>query len=161
MSHSPSCTMESITWPFPRRYPLRACGSRYGALVIDSMPPATTMELFPVCTACAARATAFNPEPQTLLIVMAPVAGDKPPKIAACRAGFCPSPLHCLAHHDRTQLRRTQIGETALKLSHCRTTTRNDDNIIESRHGSCSREDFATVIIDAPSSKMIENDELL
>src|SRR5579871_1887018 len=59
---------------------------------MDSIPPATTIELFPVCTACAARATAFNPEPQTLLIVMAPVAGDNPPKIAACRAGFWPSP---------------------------------------------------------------------
>src|SRR5215472_18208674 len=50
------------------------------------------MELFPVCTACAASATAFNPEPHTLLIVMAPVAGVSPPKMAACRAGFCPSP---------------------------------------------------------------------
>src|SRR5437660_2057452 len=59
---------------------------------MDSMPPATTTELFPVCTACAARATAFSPEPQTLLIVMAPTAGANPPKMAACRAGFCPSP---------------------------------------------------------------------
>src|SRR5438128_7513736 len=84
--------MESTICALPRRYPLRACGKRYGALVIDSIPPATTMELFPVCTACAASATAFNPEPQTLLIVMAPVAGDNPPKIAAWRAGFCPSP---------------------------------------------------------------------
>src|SRR6185369_17706722 len=56
------------------------------------MPPATTTELFSVCTACAARATAFNPEPHTLLIVMAPTSGASPPKIAAWRAGFCPSP---------------------------------------------------------------------
>jgi hypothetical protein len=101
------------------------------------MPPATTMELFPVCTACAARATAFNPEPQTLLIVMAPVAGDNPPKIAACRAGFCPESggedvahnafvnligieagaLNGFAHHDGTQLCSTQIGETSLKFA--------------------------------------------
>src|ERR1700741_4254188 len=56
------------------------------------MPPATTIELFPVCTACAASATAVRPKPQTLLIVMAPVWEAKPPKIAACRAGFWPSP---------------------------------------------------------------------
>src|SRR5215472_9983232 len=92
MSQRPSCTIESITCALPRRYPLRACGRRYGALVIDSIPPATTIELFPVCTACAASATAFNPEPHTLLIVMAPVEGESPPKMAACRAGFCPSP---------------------------------------------------------------------
>src|ERR1017187_2286529 len=84
--------MESTICALPRRYPFRACGSRYGALLMDSIPPATTIELFPVCIACAARATDFNPEPQTLLIVMAPVAGDNPPKIAACRAGFWPSP---------------------------------------------------------------------
>jgi len=44
-----------------------------------------------------------------------------------------------------------------LKFSYCRTTTRNYDNIIESRHRSCSREDFATSIIDATER---ENDEL-
>src|SRR5262244_2676967 len=56
------------------------------------MPPATTIELFSVWIACAASATAFNPEPQTLLTVMAPTSGGSPPKIAAWRAGFCPSP---------------------------------------------------------------------
>src|SRR6266850_1417503 len=33
--------MWSITCPWPMRRPPRAFGSRYGALVIDSMPPAT------------------------------------------------------------------------------------------------------------------------
>ena len=84
--------MESTSCPLPSRYPLRAFGRRYGALVIDSMPPATTIELLPVSMACAASATAFNPEPHTLLIVMAPVSGASPPNNAACRAGFCPSP---------------------------------------------------------------------
>src|SRR5712692_8711850 len=59
---------------------------------MDSIPPATTISDSPVCTACAASATAFNPEPQTLLMVIAATCGCKPPRSAACRAGFCPSP---------------------------------------------------------------------
>src|SRR5437762_5367228 len=59
---------------------------------MDSMPPATTISDSPVCTACAASATAFNPEPQTLLMVMAATRGSQPPFSAACRAGFWPSP---------------------------------------------------------------------
>ena len=42
--------------------------------------------------------------------------------------------LHGFAHHDRTELRSTQIGKTALEFSHRCSTTGNDDNIIESRH---------------------------
>src|SRR5277367_582070 len=38
---------------------------------MDSIPPATTISDSPSCTACAARATAFSPEPQTLLMVIA------------------------------------------------------------------------------------------
>jgi hypothetical protein len=48
--------------------------------------------------------------------------------------GVQPTPLHCLAHNDSAELRRTQIGETALESSYRSTTTGNDDNIIESRH---------------------------
>src|SRR5436309_14158594 len=92
MSQRPSCTMESMIFALPRRYPLRAFGRRYGAFVIDSIPPATTIELLLVWMACAPRATAFSPEPQTLLMVMAPTSGGSPPKIAACLAGFCHSP---------------------------------------------------------------------
>src|SRR5262245_44235121 len=36
--------------------------------------------------------TAFRPEPQTLLIVVAPTELGTPALIAACRAGFCPIP---------------------------------------------------------------------
>ena len=56
------------------------------------MPPATTISDSPSATACAARPTAFKPEPQTLLMVIAATRGSSPPRSAACRAGFCPSP---------------------------------------------------------------------
>src|SRR5215469_207908 len=59
---------------------------------MDSMPPATTTSDSPSCTACAARATALRPEPQTLLIVSAATRGSQPPLSAAWRAGFWPSP---------------------------------------------------------------------
>ena len=42
--------------------------------------------------------------------------------------------LYGLAHHHGTELRSTEIGETALEFSHRCTTTGNDDNLIESRH---------------------------
>ena len=141
---------------------------------MDSMPPATTMELLPVCIACAASATDFNPEPQTLLIVMAPVAGESPPKIAACRAGFCPSPaettlpmmhsstcvgieagaLDRFAHDDGAELRRGEIGEAALKFSDWGAAAGDDDNIVKRGHESSSREDFAILIIDAARRRM-------
>src|SRR5690606_35278306 len=38
----PSCIIESTTLLSPMRIPARASGSRYGAFVMDSMPPATT-----------------------------------------------------------------------------------------------------------------------
>src|SRR6266850_3629032 len=59
---------------------------------MDSMPPATTISDSPSCTACAASATAFNPEPQTLLIVIAATRASHPPLSAAWRAGFWPRP---------------------------------------------------------------------
>src|SRR5579859_4398221 len=59
---------------------------------MDSIPPATTISDSPSCTACAASATDFNPEPQTLLMVIAATRGAQPPLSAACRAGFCPRP---------------------------------------------------------------------
>src|SRR6266481_8110513 len=59
---------------------------------MDSMPPATTISLSPSMTACAASATAFNPEPQTLLMGIAATRGSHPPFSAAWREGFCPSP---------------------------------------------------------------------
>jgi hypothetical protein len=57
-----------------------------------SMPPATNRSSSPARTAWAASMTAFRPEPQTLLIVVAPTDSGSPAKMAAWRAGFCPSP---------------------------------------------------------------------
>ena len=59
---------------------------------MDSIPPATNTSPFSLAMACAASATAFRPEPHTLLIVIAATCGRSPPRSPACRAGFCPSP---------------------------------------------------------------------
>jgi hypothetical protein len=48
-------------------------------LVIDSMPPATTISALPVWMACAASATAFSPDPHTWFTVNAPASGESPP----------------------------------------------------------------------------------
>ena len=58
--------------------PVREPSSRCGALVIDSMPPATTMSAEPALIASWPSITAFMPEPQTLLMVVAPVATGMP-----------------------------------------------------------------------------------
>ena len=42
--------------------------------------------------ALRSQSTAFRPEPQTLLMVMAATRGSRPPRSAAWRAGFWPSP---------------------------------------------------------------------
>ena len=56
------------------------------------MPPATTISVSPSCTPCAAIMIAFKPEPQTLFTVTAETVSGKPPRSAACRAGFWPRP---------------------------------------------------------------------
>src|ERR1700680_3322456 len=57
-----------------------------------SMPPATMHSASPRRIAGAANATVFNPEPHTLLTVMAGTAVDRLAPKAACRAGFWPRP---------------------------------------------------------------------
>ena len=52
-----------------------------------SMPPATTMSDVPAMIASAAIIVAFMPEPQTLLIVVAPTDIGSPAPSVACRAG--------------------------------------------------------------------------
>src|SRR4051812_19458847 len=74
------------------RSPSRTRDSRYGVLLIDSIPPATAISISPVAMPCAASITAFRPEPHTLLMVIAATCSCSPPFNAACRAGFCPSP---------------------------------------------------------------------
>ena len=84
--------MASISLPCPSRCPARASGSRYGAKLMFSMPPAMTTSASPALIACAASITDFNPDPHTLLMVTAATEGATPPKIIACRAGACPTP---------------------------------------------------------------------
>ena len=69
--HRPSLISESTSSPLPMRYPARAFGSRYGAPVIDSMPPATTTSASPLWIIWSARYSALTPERHTLLIVIA------------------------------------------------------------------------------------------
>src|SRR6516162_5051177 len=42
--------------------------------------------------------------------------------------------LHGLAHNDCAELRRGEIGETALKFSDRSAASRNDDNLVETSH---------------------------
>src|SRR3984885_3318942 len=57
-----------------------------------SMPPDTTISADPARMMSWASIVAFIPEPQTLLIVVAPVASGNPAPRAACRAGAWPCP---------------------------------------------------------------------
>ncbi len=57
-----------------------------------SWPPAMTISLSPSRIACAASITAFRPEPQTLLMVIAGTDCGSPLLITAWRAGFWPVP---------------------------------------------------------------------
>ena len=64
----------------------------WGALLIDSMPPATAKDASPSRTARSARAIAASPDRQTLFTVIAGTVIGTPPLTAACRAVICPSP---------------------------------------------------------------------
>src|SRR6476620_10559953 len=72
--------------------PVREPLSRCGALVIDSMPPATTTVAEPDLIASWPNMIDFMPEPQTLLTVVQGAAAGIPAAIAAWRAGACPRP---------------------------------------------------------------------
>ena len=82
---------DSSAWPMRR--PERAAeGSTYGALDMDSKPPATTTLASPTLMAAAASVIALSPLLQTLLIVVQGTLLGTPALSAACRAGFCPAP---------------------------------------------------------------------
>ncbi len=89
---SPSWVIESIAWTSPMRKPKRAPGSRYGALDIDSMPPATATFVSPARTAWSTRPTERMPEAQTLLTVSEGTSFGIPPLICAWREGIWPWP---------------------------------------------------------------------
>jgi hypothetical protein len=70
----------------------RRPGSRWGALVIDSCPPATMTSASPARMVRAASMMATRPDRHTLLTVMAGVDIGMPAATAACLAGFWPHP---------------------------------------------------------------------
>ena len=76
----------------PYLKPSRDFGSRCGAWVIDSMPPATTISNSPARISWSASAIALMPERQTLLIVIDGTFIGMPPSTAAVRAGIWPAP---------------------------------------------------------------------
>ncbi|AHK64643.1 hypothetical protein BBX_3560 [Burkholderia pseudomallei MSHR520] len=84
--------MWSSTWPWPMRMPARAFGSRYGAFVMLSMPPATITSTEPATSMSCANIAARMPEPHILLIVVQPTDSGSFAPSAACRAGACPCP---------------------------------------------------------------------
>ncbi len=84
--NSPSYIIESTTVLSPMRIPARASGRRYGALVIDSMPPATTRSAWPDWMRRSAIMIELMPDRQTLLIVVDGTDIGTPPSTAAWRA---------------------------------------------------------------------------
>ena len=76
----------------PYLKPSRDFGSRCGALVIDSMPPATTTSNSPARISWSASAIASRPDRQTLLMVSAGTVIGMPALTAAWRAGIWPAP---------------------------------------------------------------------
>src|SRR5437867_371840 len=116
----PSWSMWSTTWPCPRRSPHRAPGSRNGAPLMLSVPPATITSASPHLIAWAASMTAFSPEPQTLFTVCAGTDSGRPALTAACRAGFMPSPA-CRMQPRITS--STWSGRTPARRTASRTAT--------------------------------------
>ena len=76
----------------PYLKPSRDFGSRCGALVIDSMPPATMMSCTPARISASAVAIALTPDRQTLLMVIEGSDIGSPAAMPAVRAGFWPAP---------------------------------------------------------------------
>ena len=89
---SPSWVIASSALTSPIRKPKRAFGSRYGAWLIDSMPPVTATSESPARIAWSARPSERMPEAQTLLIVSEGTSFGIPPLIWAWREGICPWP---------------------------------------------------------------------
>ena len=82
----------STSFQSPMRWPSRELGSTWGAMLMLSCPPAITISESPSRMAWAASITAFRPEPQTLLMVIAGTVFGSPPLMTAWRAGFWPTP---------------------------------------------------------------------
>ena len=78
------------SWPI--RAPPRCFNSRYGALVMLSMPPAMITLALPAANASCAMIIACMPLPHILLMVTASTCNGNPAPNAACRAGAWPNP---------------------------------------------------------------------
>ncbi len=76
----------------PYLKPSRDFGSRCGALVIDSMPPATMISCSPARISWSAVAIALTPDRHTLLMVIEGSDIGRPAAMPAVRAGFWPAP---------------------------------------------------------------------
>ena len=76
----------------PYLKPSRLFGSRCGAWVIDSMPPATTISCSPARMSWSAIAIALMPDRHTLLMVIDGTLIGMPPLTAAWRAVIWPAP---------------------------------------------------------------------
>src|SRR5262249_53833167 len=116
----PSLIIESRISASPMRRPSRTRGSRYGQLLIDSMPPATATSMSPTRIAWSASITAFSPEPHTLLTVSAATWSGRPPLSAAWRARVCPSPAETTLPmmHSSTIAGSMPARRTASRTTH-------------------------------------------
>ena len=74
----------------PYLNPSRDFGSRWGALVIDSMPPATTISTSPARISWSAIAIALRPDRHTLLMVIDGMLIGIPPATAGGAGGVLP-----------------------------------------------------------------------
>ena len=91
-SHRPSLIMVSTSFQSPMRWPSREFGSTCGLALMFSWPPAMMISESPSRMAWAPSITAFRPEPQTLLMVIAGTPCGRPDLMTDWRAGFWPEP---------------------------------------------------------------------
>ena len=87
-----------------------------GALVIDSIPPATTILDTPASISVAAIIAALRLEPQTLLIVVQGVVTGIPTRMATCLAGAWPAPgLQDLTHVELVDHSASRVNPCSLE----------------------------------------------
>ena len=142
--------MWSSTWPWPMRMPPRAFGSRYGALVMLSMPPATITSAEPARSMSCANIAARMPEPHILLTVVQPVRQRQPRaerglarrrlalagRAARSRTDFLdgsgqmPARSTRRRNGDSAEFGRRHRREVALESGHRRARRRYDDHRI-------------------------------
>ena len=148
----PSLIIESRTWPCPMRRPSRARASRYGALLIDSMPPATTTRCVAGGDPLRRQHHGLEPRPADLVdgqrrhAVGQPSAQRGLSRRRLAEAGrddvahdaflddrrVDAGAAHGLAHDHRPQLRRGEVLERAEELPGGQADGRDDDGVHDS-----------------------------